>query len=307
MAHSVGASGVSVSLDALLKLREGARRLPFAFRGRVLATRSGGHLSRFRGRGMEFDESRLYQPGDERRAMDWRVTARTGQPHVKVYREERERPVCFCVDLGPSMRFGTRRAFKSVVAAEIAAMLAWRAADDGDRIGGLVFDETQRVELKPVARTRGLLPFLKTLCLPPEPGRRDGYPDLNVAMDDFARLVRPGSLVFVLSDFCAISRAKPTWLARLAAHSETILIAVHDPLEASAPPPGRYPATDGVEQRVLNTIPAAYRKAHEERFTAQRDALVELARAHRAHLVTIGTHEPVAGALSRRLHPGRGK
>jgi uncharacterized protein (DUF58 family) len=122
MATHEHSSGVKVSLQDLLALRGEAGRLDLAPRGKILATRSGGHLSRFRGRGMEFDESRVYQAGDDARNMDWRVTARAGTPHIKLFREERERPLWLLVDQGPSMRFGTRVAFKSVVAAQAAAL-----------------------------------------------------------------------------------------------------------------------------------------------------------------------------------------
>ena len=135
-----------------------AARLDIGPRGKVLATRNGGHLSRFRGRGMEFDESRIYQPGDDPRNMDWRVTARSGRPHVKLFREKRERPVWLLVDIGPRMRFGTRVAFKSVIAARAAALLAWAAADRGDRVGGMVFDESRSFERRPATRAHGLLP-----------------------------------------------------------------------------------------------------------------------------------------------------
>jgi uncharacterized protein (DUF58 family) len=193
--------GITVSLAELIGLREEALRLDIAPRGKILATRSGGHLSRFRGRGMEFDESRLYVPGDDPRNMDWRVTARTGKAHVKRYREERERPVWLLVDLGPSMRFGTRTAFKSVIAARAAALLAWAASEQGDRTGGLIFDETRHFEHRPAPRTRGLLPLLNALSQQPLPGEDGGHAEFTTAALQLARLVRPGSLAFLLSDF----------------------------------------------------------------------------------------------------------
>ena len=134
----------------------------------------GGYVSPYRGRGMEFEEVRAYQPGDDIRNMDWRVTARTGRPHTKLFREERERPVLFLVDLGPSMAFGTRVAFKSVVAARAAALLAWAARDNGDRIGGIVFAGKRHRELRPAARERGMLPFSRhwSTCNSPVSCRR---------------------------------------------------------------------------------------------------------------------------------------
>jgi uncharacterized protein (DUF58 family) len=297
--------GVTVGLSELIGLRQEARRLDIAPRCKVLATRSGGHLSRFRGRGMEFDESRVYQAGDDVRNMDWRVTARAGRPHVKLFREERERPLWLLVDLGPSMRFGTRVAFKSVVAARAASLLAWAAADKSDRVGGLVFDETRRFEQHPAARTRALLPLLNALSAPPIPGKADGHAGITQAADQLVRLVRPGSLVFVLSDFAEVTPEGSTWLAHLGRANEVVLVHVSDPMEEVAPPPGRYPVTDGSHRGVLDTKAAARRAAWRRRFTDRLDLIEGLARRYQAHIVRLRTDQPVGPALSRGLRPRR--
>jgi uncharacterized protein (DUF58 family) len=310
------AKGVRVSLKELIALREEARRLDLAPRSKVLATRSGGHLSRFRGRGMEFDESRVYQPGDDVRNMDWRVTARAGTPHVKLFREERERPLWLMVDLGPSMRFGTRVAFKSVVAARAAGLLAWAAADKSDRVGGLVFDETRRFEQRPAARTRGLLPLLHALADLSAPPSSKGMSrnDIEIphstgfveAAEALVRLVRPGSLVFLLSDFVGLIAERAPWLAQLAEANEVVLVQVHDPLEEQAPPPGLYPVTDGRRRGVLDTETAARRAAWHARFAGHVTLVEGLARRHRAHVLHLRTDDPVGPALSRGLRPRRG-
>ncbi|MGA7981403.1 MAG: DUF58 domain-containing protein [Chromatiaceae bacterium] len=294
-----------MSLGELVALREEARRLDIAPRGKVLATRSGGHLSRFRGRGMEFDESRIYQPGDDVRNMDWRVTARAGKPHVKLFREERERPVWLLVDLGVSMRFGTRVAFKSVVAARAAALLAWAAADKSDRVGGLVFDETRHFERRPAARTRGLLPLLKALSQDPIPGEDGGHPGITEAASHLVKLVRPGSLVFVLSDFLGVASERSAWLAQLGMTSEVVLVHVRDPLEEVAPPPALYPVTDGARRGLLDTMGAKRRAAWQRRFADRIVLLEDLARRHRAHLLSVRTDEPAGAALARGLRPRR--
>ncbi|MEJ2423912.1 MAG: DUF58 domain-containing protein [Candidatus Thiodiazotropha sp.] len=296
-------SGIGVSLAELIGLREEARRLDIAPRGKVLATRSGGHLSRFRGRGMEFDESRLYVPGDNPRNMDWRVTARTGKAYVKRFREERERPVWLMVDLGPSMRFGTRTAFKSVIAAKGAALLAWAAAEKGDRIGGLIFDETRHFERPPAPRTRGLLPLLNALAQQPLPGKAGGHPNLTSAAEHLTRLVRPGSLVFLLSDFYGVSPDNATWMARLSEHSEVVIAEVVDPIEMITPPAGRYPITDGVRRSILDITRQAQRQAYHQQFVDRSEQLTELTRRYRAHLLTLYTHQPIGPALHEGLRP----
>ena len=311
--------GVRVTLRELLALRGEARRLDLAPRGKVLATRSGGHLSRFRGRGMEFDEARIYQPGDDPRNMDWRVTARAGRPHVKLFREERERPLWLLVDQGPAMRFGTRVAFKSVVAARAASLLAWAAVERGDRVGGLLFDEQGRFERKPAARTQGLLPLLQALAVGPglmgsgvgtgssSSGfdRPAGLADLSAAAELLVSLARPGSLIFVLSDFAGLTTDRAGWLARLGRASEVVLVHVRDPLEEMAPPPGRYPITDGLRRGLLDTDNRNRRQAWQARFQAHRATLERLAHHHQAHLLWLSTAEPVGPALALGLHPRR--
>jgi uncharacterized protein (DUF58 family) len=304
-AQQVPGDGVHADLAGLIALRQEARRLDIAPRGKVLATRSGGHLSRFRGRGMEFDESRVYQPGDDPRNMDWRVTARSGRPHVKLFREERERPVWLLVDIGASMRFGTRVAFKSVIAARAAALLAWAAADRGDRVGGLVFDETRHFERRPAARTRGLLPLLKALSEDPLPGEDWGYPSLSAAAEHLRHLVRPGSLVFLISDFAGLGETDGAWLARLGAGSEVVLVQVYDPLEAAPPPPGRYAVTDGRRRGLVDTAAEAQRTAWYQRFSDRVSLLERLGLRHRAHLIALGTDQPVGETLTQGLRPRR--
>lgn len=296
-------SGTAIDLAALIALRREAARLDIVPRGKVLATRSGGHLSRFRGRGMEFDESRVYQPGDDPRNMDWRVTARTGCAHVKLFREERERPVWLLVDQGASMRFGTRVAFKSVIAAQAAAILGWAAVDKGDRVGGLVFDETRRNEVRPAARTRGLLPLLKAMSSEPDHASPGGHASLAVAAWQLLPLVRPGSLIFLVSDFAGLKSDDGTWLARLAAGNELVLVHVYDALETGAPPPGRYPVTDGSTRGVLDTHSAALRAGWSQRFAAHVALLEKFGRHCRAHLVGLRTDQSVGATLALGLRP----
>jgi len=296
-------NGTQVSLRDLIGLREKSRQLDISPHGNILATRSGGHLSRFRGRGMEFDESRQYVAGDDTRNMDWRVTARTGKAHIKQYREERERPVWLLVDLGESMRFGTRSTFKSVVAARAAAMLAWSATEQGDRIGGLIFDENRHYEQRPAPRTRGLLPLLQALALNPSAGRPGGYISITEAATRLTRLVRPGSLVFILSDFYGLNPDNVGWLARLSEHNEVVFAEISDPLERSAPPPGIYPVSDGTEQRVLDISSRKKRRTYQQWCMQKFDMLTTLARRYNTHQLSLDTAQPVTAALRDGLHP----
>lgn len=170
-----GEHAIRPSLDDLIRLSHPAAGLSLA-RPTVRALQSGQYLSAFKGRGMEFDETRPYAQGDDVRHLDWRVTARTGKPHTKLFREERERPVLLSVDYRASMRFATRGMFKSVMAARLAALVAWSALRHGDRIGGQIFSEAGRRELRPEHGQRAVLRWLEALVspLPATAGRGDG-------------------------------------------------------------------------------------------------------------------------------------
>ena len=196
---------VSVQLKTLVDLAKPASLLNLHHSPKR-SKQSGAYVSRFKGRGMEFDEARLYQPGDDIRSIDWRVTARTGKTHTKVFREERERPVFISVDNRPSMHFATRGVFKSVQAAKIAALLAWTAQQKGDRIGGQIFSNTHCQEIKPQNGKHGVLRFFNALT------KQSSTTALEMSLDHaLARLVqhaRPGSLVYVISDFRYNSRNK---------------------------------------------------------------------------------------------------
>ena len=158
-----GASPVSVSQPGLIRLSGPARAIALDVL-RVNSLQTGAYVSRFRGRGMEFDESRPYQPGDDPRSIDWRVTARSTTAYTKLFREERERPVLVAVDLRSNMHFATQGCFKSVNASRAAALIAWAAHHRGDRLGGLIFGDTSHRELKPRLGRRSALRFVHELA-----------------------------------------------------------------------------------------------------------------------------------------------
>ncbi|MGR8999333.1 MAG: DUF58 domain-containing protein, partial [Gammaproteobacteria bacterium] len=153
---------ISISLKSLIDLAKPAASLNLQHLS-IRSRQSGGYVSRFKGRGMEFDETRLYQPGDDIRSIDWRVTARSGKTHTKMFREERERPVFISVDNRLAMHFATRGVFKSVLAAKLAGLLAWAADYHGDRIGGQLFSEHECREIKPQNGRHAVLRFLNAL------------------------------------------------------------------------------------------------------------------------------------------------
>ena len=301
---------VHASSDELLQCRLQARDLRLECRRPARSAITGGHGSRFRGRGMDYLESRSYQPGDDIRCMDWRVTARTGRAHVKLYHEERERPVVVMIDLGPGMFFATRGAFKSVIAARAAALIGWAAISNGDRIGALLFNGGHH-ELRPVGGQRGVLRLIRALVAATDPlqamenhGDISGGNHLNEALLRLRRVARPGSLVFILSDFYAIN--EDTWrhLQRLRQHNDVVALQIVDSLELEPPAAGHYAITDGRHTGLLDTRSAASRLAYTDYFTGHHRAVIELMQQTAVRLQRLTTTDDVAWTLRDGLASG---
>ena len=263
---------VSVSLKTLIDLAKPAAGLNL-HHAQFRSSQSGNYVSRFKGRGMEFDEARLYQPGDDIRTIDWRVTARTGKTHTKVFREERERPVFISVDNRLAMHFATRGVFKSVLAAKLGGLLAWAAESHGDRIGGQLFSEHECRELKPQNGRHAVLRFLNALVKPQDTAGKEFTLDQVLAR--LNQHARPGSLVYIISDFRGINDQAETHIAKLSEHCEVVLIFIYDPLESSLPSKGRYRFTDDERDVVIDTGDQQRLLTYHQRF-AQRLQRLEL-------------------------------
>ena len=236
--------GVKLSLNELVNYQRFAHLLDLSPNKEVAGALSGGERSKVKGRGMEFDEARHYQAGDDIRAIDWRVTARTGKTHTKVFREERDRPVFVHVDLLPSMFFGTQYLFKSVQAAHLAALITWSAVQRGDKIGGLMFNHEQDFELKPKAQAKNALVLLNKLqechsyAAKLANTRNDTQSDKQRFTDMLERLayvVKPGALVYLISDFTQLDATAKSALSRIARHCEIKATIVTDPMEQRLP------------------------------------------------------------------------
>ncbi len=292
--------GATVSLNHLIKLRGQSRGLGMGAGKRVATVLAGNYISSFRGRGMDFDEVRAYQPGDDIRSMDWRVTARTGRAHTKLYREERERPVFFLVDHSPEMHFGTRSAFKSVIAAEIAALLAWAAGDSGDRIGGIVFNGDGHIELRPSGGQRGVLRLLKAVIDAPRASHTDPA-SLTHALARLRHVVRPGSQIVVLSDFRHLDADGERHLSYLSKHNDLLAVFIFDALERELPPPGRYNVSDGHDIFAIDTRGAKQRRHYRQQFDQRRQSIDTLFRKHGVKLFDMATDDDVVAVLRRVL------
>lgn len=293
-----------VTLKTLIDLQRHARKIDLKHAQPARAQLAAQHHSRFRGRGMDYQESRAYQPGDDIRNMDWRVTARAGRAHTKLFQEERERPVVLFLDLGPSLFFASRGALKSVISAHAATLLGWAAAAQGDRIGALLFNGGHH-ELKPRNGHHGVLPLIHSLIEHTNPVRglaNMSHPGgLNDALVRLRRIVRPGSLVFMVSDFYGLNDDTGNHLYRLRQHNDLVAIQISDPLELAPPPPGRYGVTDGQHRGVLDTRSSAGRQDYNNFFQQHQRILQQTLHKSAIPLMQLSTTDNVAGALQSQL------
>lgn len=294
-----------VRQSTLIGLNRDAASIPLISNS-IKAHKAGGFLSAFRGRGMEFHESRLYQPGDDIRAIDWRVTARSGSTHTKVYREERERPVILWVDLQQSMFFGTRNYYKSVLAARLAALLAWSSVQHGDRLGGLVFSEQDHFEARPRRGKAAVLHFIRQLVAHQAwlQKPQDGAVTENIAYQALNRLrqvTRPGSLVVLISDFRFLDDGCRIHLAQLARHNDVVLLFTHDPLEQALPPSGYYRITDGSQELAIDSAHQANRDQYSQRFDHHYESLQQLCNQLQLFLIDISTADDMLETLKSGL------
>jgi len=244
---SINSDGINVSMEELIQYQNKSSLIDLTPRKSLHNKMSGTYLARSKGRGMEFDEVRHYQTGDDIRAIDWRVTARTGKTHTKLFREEVERPVLIATDLSSKMLFGSRLLFKSVQAAHIASIVAWHAKGRGDRVGGIVFNQSSHTELKPRSRKEGVLHYLHALVQSHKQAisiesndqanstEENSDSSLNDNCVRIRKLAHPGSLVYLITDGSDLNEDGIRHLSQVSRHCELVICLVTDQLEHELP------------------------------------------------------------------------
>lgn len=306
---SAPVQGAIVDQQTLIHTRFAGAQLRATPRRRHFAKQSGSHASPVKGRGLAFHHVRQYQGGDEIRHIDWRVTARTSKAHTKIFEEEKERPVVLCLDQRNAMFFGSRHCFKSVLACHIAATLAWAGLDNNDRVGGLVFTDDQHREVRPRRSHRAVLNFIHTAAdynqqLANKSASSDSSitpaQSLATAFEELRRITRPGSTVYIVSDFNGFDHDAERQLHLIARHNDVIAIAISDPLEENLPNTGMYPVSNGVErlQLVLN---AGIRQQFHQHSEDRQQTLKASFRRAGIHHIALTTATPFFDLLQRGM------
>lgn len=283
-------------LAELVALRARAAQLAAGARRRSADRAAGTRHSPFRGRGMDYAESRAYAAGDDVRHVDWRLTARTGELHTKLFAAERERTSAVLLDTSARLQFGTRTCFKSVQAARLGALFAWFAQSEGDRICAAAFG--RRADQLPAHGTqRGVLRVLKALCEWSSPCRMDTAPQpLARAADMLDRTLRAGAHVLLLLDASSLDEDAVRGLLRLRRHHDVIAALLVDPLERDALPPGRYRVQLATGERLLE-VPRNGRPDWQLALRAQQDTALERLQRAGVGARLISTREDPVPAL----------
>jgi uncharacterized protein (DUF58 family) len=193
---------------------------------------AGEYQSAFKGRGLEFEEVREYHPGDDVRSIDWNVTARTSQPYIKLYRDERELTVIFLVDVSASSRFGTVKKFKNEIAAEVTALLAYSALKNNDKSGLIIFSEQVELFLPPKKGRAHVWRLIRNILTYDSKSKQT---NLNIPLEFLNSIIKKRAIIFLVSDFQLPLEDNETLLRITAKHHDLIAISIKDPREETLP------------------------------------------------------------------------
>lgn len=292
------------TLEQLVRLQFDTRGFSLLPRQPVHSLLSGRHASRLRGRGLVFEELRDYRPGDDIRSIDWRATARLRKAHVRVYSEERERPVLLVVDQRASMYFGSARTTKATAAAELAALAAWRTLEAGDRVGAVIFGDNETVEIRPHRSRANVLRICHELVrmngrlsAASAPSTGDTF---NHALRCATNLARHDHLVLLVTDYEGDDETTRALATRLAAHNDVLAVLVYDPAGIRLPVSGRMEVTDGRRELAIPEG-GSFAQAFETEFRKRCAQLRDRLRALRIPILPICTHDPIPGQVLAAL------
>lgn len=296
---------VFISMNDLLQMESVARGFSFlANKQRVKSILGGKHASKLRGRGLDFEEVRSYVVGDDIRNIDWKVTARTQKTHLRVYSEEKEKPVLLIVDQTKSMFFGTKLKTKSVVAAELAALAAFRVTKEGDRVGGIVFGDEGIDVVLPKRNRKNILMFFEKLV---KRNRElmnsvaNNYKSTNNEVFKQTRnIVTHDYLVIIISDFQMYASETVKYIATIAQHNDVILAKVYDPMEKELMP-AKFVGGDGQKQLAIDGTNSKHQTKFSDGFDTEFLRFEAEMKKHRIPVFKVNTEEDVTTQIREIL------
>ncbi len=297
---------IYVGMDSLRRLQFQARGFSFSPKQPANSILSGKNVSKLRGRGLNFEELRHYRPGDDIRSMDWKTTQRTGKPHIKVYTEERERNVYLVIDQRSNMFFGSQNKMKSVVAAELAALIAWRTIDGGDRVGALIYSDTDIHVVRPKRGRQHVIRLLASIVdfnqrLKAESVDVNTSESLNAALSKVASVVGNNALVMLIGDGYGWNDAATEKLKKVRMHNEVIACKVLDPIELDLPKMDQMIVSDGRLQIQISSGDTNIQSRYQQSLQSRLQAYQKVAQRYRVPLINVDTVTAVEKQLRKAL------
>jgi len=310
-----GNAAIYADLNELRRLKYLAKGFSFTPNQPANSALSGKNVSKLRGRGLNFEELRHYRPGDDIRSMDWKVTQRTGTPHIKVFTEERERNVFLAIDQRMTMFFGSSNKMKSVIAAELAALIAWQISYSGDRIGAVIYND-QQTKVIPAKRGKQHVVNLLSEVLKKNHElslensaqlQNDDSDSYNKMLATLNKVSSHNGLIILLGDGHGFNDKSTDFIKQLRQHNEVIACHIFDPLELKLPKMSQMIVSDGVQQIQFSSEKKNFQKNYEAEIARQLESYVKAAKKYRIPLIEIDTISPVEQQLRKALGRSTGR
>jgi len=306
-------SAIYADLNELRRLKYLAKGFSFTPNQPANSALSGKNSSKLRGRGLNFEELRHYRPGDDIRSMDWKVTQRTGKPHIKVFTEERERNVFLAIDQRMTMFFGSTNKMKSVIAAELSALIAWQISDSGDRIGAVIYND-QQTKVIPAKRGRQHVVNLLSEVLKKNHElsldksidksaqfKADDSESFNKMLATLNKVTSHNGLIILIGDGHGFNDKSTDFIKQLRQHNEVIACHIFDPLEQTLPKMSQMIVSDGKQQIQFSSNSKKVQKNYQDEIARQLESYVKAAKKYRIPLIEIDTISPVEQQLRKAL------
>lgn len=301
--HAKLAQGAYCSLEDLVAYRYYAKGIKLRSSKRQNTLQHGNQRSHFRNRGLEFEEVRQYQAGDDIRTIDWRVTARSGKAHTKLFREERERPLFILIDQRLSTFIGSKTCFKSVFNAHLGALIAWAGLHRKDRIGGIVFNDNAHTEIRAFRSNKGVLRLLNETCnynqqlnkhFSPQ---QDSSTSLNNALKEVQYISHTGASIYIISDFKGFNQQSLQHISQIARHNQLHCFHITDLIEKELPNISQGVFSNGIQKISLNLKNQQFREAYQESFDHKHETLKTLLGNYKINYAMHYTHESPLGCI----------
>ncbi|SFV63694.1 hypothetical protein PA3071 [hydrothermal vent metagenome] len=294
-------NGVNLTISELLN-KEKNLQSELKSNVKIRAPLSGHKHSSIKGRGIDFSEVREYQFGDDIRSIDWKVSARTNKTHTKIYQEEKERPIMLCVDLGFSMRFASTKAFKSVIASHFSSLIAWASFHHKDRVGAIIFNGKSHLECRPKGGKQGVQSIIKSLVqLHEKKNTAPNKNDLDNALLRLKKVIHPGTMIVIVSDFQNFSENTRSLCRQLMKHNDIIFTFVYDELEKNAPKSNHYLISNGEKTTTLNTTQKSLKIEYEQLFKKRFDNIKQFSKQLKTTFIPIKTNDNLVDKINKHL------